>query len=376
MITRHSSRRESLSSFLPDMLAGAVAYDRIAGYFSSSMLEIAGEAIESMAWDGKNPCVRVICNSQLDPLDIQTARAAKNEMWKEWCASLPFAISLPMKARLQRLHDFLAGGRLQIRVLPDNYFGLVHGKAGVVTRPAGEQICFIGSANESRAAWKMNYELVWLDDSIEGVTWVQQEFDALWTSPYAVELADAVIDDTERLSRHSVIPDIPTWKETGQCDPAAPIVELPIYRKENGLWAHQKYFIKLAFEEHQRHGARYVLADQVGLGKTVQLGLAAKLIALYGDKPILVLVPKPLQLQWQGELWNLLEFPSAIWNGRQWIDEQGIAHAELGLDGLHRCPRRVGIVSTGLINSGTEAAGELLKLHYDCLLYTSPSPRD
>jgi len=53
----------------------------------------------------------------------------------------------------------------------------------------------------------------------------------------------------------------------------------------------------------------------VGLGKTVQLALVAKLMALYGDKPILILVPKPLMTQWQDELWNLLEMPSALWNG-------------------------------------------------------------
>jgi len=47
--------------------------------------------------------------------------------------------------------------------------------------------------------------------------------------------------------------------------------------------------------------ARFVLADQVGLGKTLQLAISALLIALTGDKPILVICPKTLQWQWQGE---------------------------------------------------------------------------
>ena len=94
-------------------------------------------------------------------------------------------------------------------------------------------------------------------------------------------------------------------------------MELLFYRRENGLWAHQKSFIKLAFDAHKNGGARYLLVDdQVGLGKPVQLALAAKLMALYGDKPILILVPKPLMIQWQDELWNLVEMPSARWNGR------------------------------------------------------------
>lgn len=62
--------------------------------------------------------------------------------------------------------------------------------------------------------------------------------------------------------------------------------------------------------------ARLILADQLGLGKTIQLAMAVQLIALVGDKPVLVLVPKPLIWQWQDELRNLLDMPSAVWNGR------------------------------------------------------------
>lgn len=41
MLERHSSRRTPLNRFLADALDGAAAYDRIAGYFSSSVLEVA-----------------------------------------------------------------------------------------------------------------------------------------------------------------------------------------------------------------------------------------------------------------------------------------------------------------------------------------------
>jgi len=50
----------------------------------------------------------------------------------------------------------------------------------------------------------------------------------------------------------------------------------------------------------------------VGLGKTIQLALSAMLMALEGDKPILVIVPKTLIWQWQDELLNLLDMPSAV----------------------------------------------------------------
>jgi len=367
MIQRYSSRRSPLKDFLTAQLQGAHRYDRIAGFFSSSLLEVAGEALERMTPEGGKTCARIICNSCLNPLDVQTARAAKWGMHREWCAALPAEIGAPMKARLQRLYDFLASGRLKVKVLPDEAFGLVHGKAGVITKADGSQICFIGSANESRTAWVSNYELVWLDESEEGVRWVQEEFDALWSSPQAVDLAEAVVQDMARLIQRVVVTDIDAWKKE-EARPAEPIVELPIYRRENGLWAHQKSFIKLAFEAHKNGGARYLLADQVGLGKTVQLALSAKLMALYGDKPILILVPKPLMSQWQDELWALLELPSARWNGRQWIDEQGVAYPEFGSQGIRKCPRRIGIVSTGLVVRGSEAVELIKDLSYECVI--------
>lgn len=185
--------------------------------------------------------------------------------------------------------------------------------------------------------------------------------------PQAVDLDEAVVQDVARLIHRVVVPDIDTWKKE-EADPAEPIVELPIYRRENGLWAHQKSFIKLAFDAHKNGGARYLLADQVGLGKTIQLALAAKLMALYGNKPILILVPKPLMIQWQDELWNLLEMPTARWNGRQWIDEQGVAHPEFGPQGMRKCPRLIGLMSTGLIIRGSETVDLIKDRDYECVI--------
>lgn len=61
---------------------------------------------------------------------------------------------------------------MEIRVLPDEVFGLIHGKAGVITLGDGRRTAFLGSANESKTAFRLNYELVWEDDSPEAVAWV------------------------------------------------------------------------------------------------------------------------------------------------------------------------------------------------------------
>jgi hypothetical protein len=67
MILRYSSRRSPLKDFLATQLQGVRLYDRIAGFFSSSLLEVAGAALERMSPESGETCVRVVCNSCLNP---------------------------------------------------------------------------------------------------------------------------------------------------------------------------------------------------------------------------------------------------------------------------------------------------------------------
>jgi PLD-like domain/Helicase conserved C-terminal domain/SNF2-related domain len=367
-VQRFSSRQQRLdASFLAPRLSGAQAYDRIAGYFRSSILEVAGEALESVAG-----VVRVVCNSDLDPADVASAKAANEAMRREWCAATPekLAESERGRDRFACLYQLLAARKLQVRVLPNERFGFIHGKAGVITQADGRQTAFLGSVNESYTAWRVNYELLWEDDSAEAVRWVQDEFDALWDSPVSIPLSSAIVEDIERLSRRSVIRSVPEWRSEPVT--AAPLIEAPVYRREAGLWEHQKYFVDLAFRMHRglqgRHGARFVLADQVGLGKTLQLAMAAELMALIGDKPVLILAPKPLVWQWQDELHTMLDMPSAVWDGRQWVDENDIVYPNRGPIAIRDCPRWVGIVSTGLITRRSEVADILADMDFECVI--------
>lgn len=364
MLRRYSSRREKLDeAFLNDKLKGAKSYDRIAGYFSSSILELSFEEIENM-----EGIVRVVCNSDLNIEDVDTATLAKNSLRKEWCEFKPEDIPFKSTKRLERLYNLLKSKKLQVRVLPNEIFGLIHGKAGIITLKDGSKTAFLGSINETLSAWKLNYELIWEEDSKETVQWVQEEFDSLWYSSYAVPLSDFIIEDINRISKRRRIESVQEWNKE-ECNPASVIVESPVYRKECGLWEHQKYFVDLAFKEHKKsHGARYVLADMVGLGKTIQLAFTAQLMALYGDKPILIIVPKTLIWQWQDEMNTLLDMPSAVWNGREWIDENGLAYPSEGPKSIKKCPRRVGIISQGLITANSECVQYLLSTEYECVI--------
>jgi hypothetical protein len=71
-------------SVLNQRLVGAASCDRIAGYFRSSLFEVAGEALSQVTGP-----IRIICNSDLDPEDISTAAAAQAAMRRSWCTGEP-----------------------------------------------------------------------------------------------------------------------------------------------------------------------------------------------------------------------------------------------------------------------------------------------
>ena len=370
MLKRHSSRLNRLDqTVLKDRLAGAVSYDRIAGYFRSSLFEVAGEALSQIAGP-----IRIICNSDLDPKDLATAAAAQPALRRSWCAGKPEDAAPLALPRYQALYDALTNKKIEIRVLPDEAFGLIHGKAGVVRYADGSATAFLGSVNESASAWKRNYELLWEDNDPESIAWAQEEFESLWNDPRAVDLAYCpfIAQDVQRIISRRVIEPLDLKDIPDPSDVAAAVaIESPVYRMDQGLWPHQKYFARLALERHRLGGARLVLADQVGLGKTIQLAMAAMLMALDDPDagPILVLAPKPLLQQWQGELMELLQLPSARWNGKAWVDENELEYPSDGLKSLGKCPRRIGLVSQGLVVRGLpEVVNQLLSRRYTCVI--------
>ena len=115
---RYSSRRKGLDrDFINQKLQGAVSYDRIAGFFRSSILEVAGEALEKL--DGT---IRVVCNSDLSVQDVETAKAAQQAIRRSWCAGKPEKLPELSHPRFARLFKFLSQGKMQVRVLPDEVF--------------------------------------------------------------------------------------------------------------------------------------------------------------------------------------------------------------------------------------------------------------
>jgi len=163
-IRRFSSRTHQLDkTFLLEHLKGARSYKRIAGYFTSSLFEVAHELIVEI------PEVKIVCNVDIHPDDLKVAQLRESKMIGRWNENAIEAEALINRPRYRRLDAFLAKHGQVIRVAPDSVCGFLHGKAGVIELANGRKLGFIGSMNETSSGWQRHYEILWEDDSAEGV---------------------------------------------------------------------------------------------------------------------------------------------------------------------------------------------------------------
>ena len=352
-INRFSSRRQRLDhAFLSVKLKGAKSYKRIAGYFRSSIFELVGEEIATI------PKVQIVCNSELDAADVAVSKHVRETALKErWNEAPPEVEALLHRDRYRRLHELLTSGRVEIRVVPkDRVF--IHGKAGVIEAADGSKTCFLGSINETKGAFAQNYEILWEDPSSEGVAWVEEEFNALWED--AFPLPDAIVEEIKRVADRVEI----RFEETKADElPGAALAESPIYRGGEQLQPWQRSFVTMFMQHRETYGkVRLLLADEVGVGKTLSLAASAMLPALLDDGPVLILCPSTLTLQWQVELTDRLGIPSAVWSSTKkvWIDPKGHIIKTRGAEDIARCPYRIAIVSTGLIFHDSDERQHLL----------------
>lgn len=360
-ITRFSSRRERLDhAFLAQRLQSAKSYKRIAGYFRSSIFELVGEQIASI------PKVQIICNSELDAADVVISKHVRDTALKERWNEAPSEVeALLHRDRYRQLHALLTSGQVEIRVVPKNQV-FIHGKAGVIEAEDGSKTCFLGSINETKSAFAHNYEILWEDRSQAGVAWVEEEFDALWLDAYP--LPDAIIEEVKRVADRIEIrfEDVKTEEL-----PGAALAESPIYRGGEQLQPWQRSFVTMFLEHREIYGkARLLLADEVGVGKTLSMAASAMVAALLGDGPVLILCPSTLTQQWQVELQDKLGVPSAVWlsNRKCWSDPKGHVIKTRGPEDVVRCPFHIAIVSTGLLVHQSRERELLLERKYGTLI--------
>jgi len=367
LVSRFSSRQGRLSQvYLKDRLKGAKEYLRIAGYFRSSIFELVHEEISQIEH------VRIVCNSDLDPRDIDVAKvseaAAKRAMLQKWNDDEKSLDSLLERKRYAKLYEILTRGNVEIRVVSREDAPFLHGKAGVINRGNGDTSAFIGSINETAQGWMHSYEIIWEDRSQDAEKWVREEFEYLWK--IGRPLSEAVVEEIGRCARK-----VQVSLSDLENDPVgvgkSALVESPIYRRGEQLMPWQKAFVSIFAEHRKLYGqARLLLADEVGVGKTLSMAAAGTISALLGDGPCLILCPATLGQQWQTELLDKLDVPTALWlsNKKVWQDPYGHQIKTRGAEDIARCPYKIGIVSTGLITQNTKEVEFLKKVHFGTII--------
>lgn len=170
-----SSGGSLLEEFYVPALSVSQRYDRATGYFSSAILALAPIAFSAfIAAGGK---MRILCSPHLTSTDAEALlnlsegdRPTSLEVAADSLASLVHGTDVEQRA-VTCLRALIDLGALEIKFVTSGAAGLFHDKLGIFTDSANKKVSFIGSANETAAAWSgfMNHEQIevfcnWLDE--------------------------------------------------------------------------------------------------------------------------------------------------------------------------------------------------------------------
>lgn len=326
----YDSGDDALTSFYVPALERAVDYRRSAGYFRSSSLAVAARGLNRFIAGGGR--MKLLVGTDLTREDCD-AIAGGNAVPESLAARL--ADGLVPEAdldrhRLEVLAWLAQQRRLFVRVaypVDDNgdpiagEIGYFHEKVGVLRDSAGDGVAFIGSANETAAAWTRNFESFsvhssW-DDRRHFDHW-SEAFDRRWAGRIrgwkVIDLPQAVKD---RLISYAPV-DAPTGRDPEEPpeigDPATVATWLAavptlvgteaLAEATSGVTAfpHQRQVVERLAGEYPRS---WLVADEVGLGKTISAGLALRRLLLTGQvRRVLILAPANVCVQWQDEMFE------------------------------------------------------------------------
>ncbi len=347
----YSTSDDPLNRFYIPVLSLAKRVDRSAGYFTADGLALAARGLAGFIANGGT--MRLLVGAQLRADDIE-AVAKGADLTQVTSGRLVRLLSGPQdKIQLRRLEALawmVSTGTLDIKVgLPRNRLtglplpawqadGYFHLKNGIATDSQGDRIGWSGSNNETEAAWIDNFEQLSVSPSWAG-TWpasqvvrLEDDFQRLWDN----QNPDWITISIPEAARQRLLDYLP--QEAPRGDPgeltggerdseaviATWLRDLPhllevgehLGRTTANIqpWPHQS---RVADDIVAGFPDRFLLADEVGLGKTIEVGLALRDLLLAGVvERCLILAPKSVLPQWQGELWEKFHLRAPIYDGR------------------------------------------------------------
>jgi ERCC4-related helicase len=354
-------------------------YERLSGFFSADSLIVVSAGIAGLLRN--NGRMKLIVGlHDVEPDLVEAYRMSREraeelirEIGERIAAGLEKAEDIIARRRIEALAWMLVNGTLEVRVaLPKKTFlglgnGIFHEKLMIFRDFDGCTIAAAGSANETRAAYEINGEnltvhMSWKPGHEEYIKRYTERFDVLWEDKhpdYFVFPLPEVVEkklrekyygakppETDPLEDETVIEGtgIPNFAACQSLVPAARLVrEIGNIRQfahlglgPVALHPYQAYAVDFALS---RYPHRVLLADEVGLGKTIEAGAIIKrLVSLGRAQRILILSPKNVARQWMEEMW--IHFGLRFWLldtfRKEFVDVEGrsipIEHGENPFD--------------------------------------------
>lgn len=356
-----------MSRFYVPALSTAIRYDRTTGYFRAGSLALAARGIEHLVRNNGN--MRLLVGCTLDEGEVQAIERGSSitdVIAQKADLILPETAGASEREALELLAWMVGHRILDVKVAvpcderkrnPTTGNAIFHEKAGIIEDKTGAKLAFVGSINETVQGWMHNGETFHVytsfGDAHRYVTAEEEAFEKYWedeaTHTRVYDIPTALKEDLFRfLPSDDQLPQRLRRFENADDDEQieatvislSPAIDLDAERRglwervrtaagspAGGIWVgeatspmeawpHQRRAFMRMYGTTPDHAARLLIADEVGLGKTVQAGLLIRQAWMAGRLSRgIILAPANVCSQWQAELREKFALDWPIYDG-------------------------------------------------------------
>lgn len=343
-----SSNYQALHEFLIPALKESVSYERVAGYFSSTVLSVAAQGVAGLLANGGT--MKLITSHSLTAKDIEALNnfdflgdeIVANSILDDFTSAIGDISSTAARMKsdyVKAMCWLLREGRLEIKlVVPGSHsqsrpspgeFEKFHPKFGVLRDSWGDEIIFAGSVNETLLGWAGNLENLsvyksWVPELREYCESYKQTFHRYWAGEdlgkwVCIPLPAAIKRGLISVAPEGEFPSLAEWEVHESA---------PDGKTFRSVRAYQKDALH-AWERANRVG---LLEMATGTGKTFTARQCIESAGEAGSLLTIVIAPyQHIADQWATELADRLPFQ--VGSRGNWKDElQGLVfQARLGI---------------------------------------------
>ncbi len=387
--------------FYVPALRSATRYDRLTGYFSARALALAARGVEGLIVNNGRMRLIVGCTlGQEEVAAIERGQALRDAVEQTLIKMPVLSADHRTIDALELLAWMVANGILDVKLAvpcdlhrhPIGDDSIFHEKTGIIEDKTGDRLAFNGSINETEFGWARNWESfnaftswndgprvdqeetnfakLWADRARRAITLdvpaaLRQQLLTFLPNPEKlpkrlVEQKNLSAEPSERNpSREAVAKDEPitavlasnfsvdeerqaVWEKIAKAA-LQPVGGDRVGEATSAVvpWPHQ---IRAYHRLYDHWPPKLLIADEVGLGKTVQAGLLLRQAWLAGRiKRTLILAPKNVCKQWQIELREKFNLNWPIYDGQKltWYRSPARDHdfeKPISRDAWHREP--------------------------------------